>query len=140
MLLRLTGTQLEQLRSYLWRIGHVKFQYSKKDLEKIDEEVGLDRIPPPVNKKYWHDWAERGQGAEEVNYWNMDLIPVIENEVDLHIRNRIHDEINIVGIPDIEYVAPGFNGVPGVAIMFGGDHGDKNLPFTTKIQISHRLT
>ena len=35
----------------------------------------------------------------------------------------------------IDYVADGFD-TPGVTVLFGGDHGDKNCPISCKINLS----
>ena len=47
-LLGLNDQQLQQMRSYMKRIGKVELRHSKKELFDIDTEVGLDHIPEPV--------------------------------------------------------------------------------------------
>jgi len=72
---------------------------------------------------------------EKIDHWNVSLLREIAAEVDLHISHRFDTEENLSAIPTIDYDAPGFT-EPGVAAIFGGDHGDKAFPFSVKLNLT----
>ena len=142
-LLGLNDQQLQQMRSYLKRMGKVELQHSKKDLLAIDTEVGLDHIPQPVFGSFTYEWASSNNKSkkrtppEKCNYWTTSLSSQVLAEVDLHIQHLFQLNGDLNTIPTLDYPSPGFGAAgDGIVILFGGDHGDTSCPVSAKINFS----
>jgi hypothetical protein len=84
-----------------------------------------------------HEWSKNKsketKPPEEVEYWNACLLSEIEAEVDIHLM--LAETESIESIPTIDYMADGFS-QPGITVLIGGDHGDKNCPISAKLNLS----
>ena len=143
-ILNLNGKQQQQMRSYMNRIGNVQLSYKQMDLAKIDSEVGVHAVEAPVFGVYTHEWAltkskkHEKRLPEKCHYWNVDLSAQVCAEIDLHIQHKLtmnnsnaNHSIEMV----IDYMSPGFDS-KGIAILFGGDHGDKSCPMSVKMNLA----
>jgi len=144
---RLTGinnTQMAKLRSFLRTVGQAELKFSKKEIARIDGDVGLnDTLPDPIFNTYTLEWATTsGKGAEKkppenCSYWNTaDLLMEVAAEIDLLMSAICLQQPGLVTPSLLDHLAPGFETSPGVTVLFGGDHGAGSCPCSLKINFS----
>jgi hypothetical protein len=139
----LNYVQLKKIRSFLWVVGQVILQYSEKELQRIDVDVGNDRTAFDTSfGTITYEWCQtkgkEKKPPEEVNDWNSSLLREIEAEIDIYLcmlflKESVPD--SNATIPTIDYNADGFD-KPGITILIGGDHGDGHCPITAKLNLS----
>jgi hypothetical protein len=138
---RLNDVQMKNIQSFLRQIGKVNLQMSLKEQERIDIQVGLHRTKDATFGSHLHEWSltkgKEKKPPEQVHYWNSDLGKEVEAEVDLYLQHLLvkEENKNIIGIPNIDYAADGFERY-GITVLFGGDYGDKHCPISCKINLS----
>jgi hypothetical protein len=108
-------------------------------------QVGWHRTKDAVFGSHIHEWAKtkgkEKKQPEQVYYWNSKLSSEIEAEVDLYLQHLFvldstdQQYKNESDFPLLDYVGDGFPN-PGMTVLFGGDHGDKNCPISCKINLS----
>jgi hypothetical protein len=60
----------------------------------------------------------------------------VEAEVDLYLMHLFMESGNTYdAMPILDYIAGGFD-KPGITVLFGGDHGNKNCPISCKLNLS----
>ena len=149
----LNDVRLKKLRSFLRQVAGINIQLAQKEIDRIDIQVGLHRTKEAIFGSHLHQWSQ-SKGKEKkppelVHFWNCDLANEIEAVVDLYLRHLLlaaaDDDAEsetqctirnaVDGIPSLDYVGDGFV-KPGVTLLFGGDHGDRNCPISCKINLS----
>ena len=137
----LNNAQLKKIRSFLQHIGGVTLKFAAKDLETIDRQIGLTEAEPLVQcGSHMYEWADsKSKGKEKrppelCNYWTANVFKEIEAEVDMFLHDQMGDNASR-NIPTIDYDVNGFEG-RGVAVVFGGDHGDKACPISMKLNLT----
>ncbi|CAB9527704.1 unknown protein [Seminavis robusta] len=143
----LNDVRMKKVKSFLKNVGKVNLIQSTKEMSRIDTEVGLKRTMDVMFGSCVYEWSKtkgkEKKAPEEIHYWNASLFEEIEAEVDIHLKHRFlqesgKDKINN-NIPLLDYKADGFD-KPGVTILFGGDHSDKNCPISAKLNFASPVT
>ena len=145
---RLTGmnnTQMTTLRSHLRNVGKCELKMTKKEVLRIDTDVGLDMTMPDVHfDTCTFEWATKsGKGGEKkppetCPYWNSNLLLEVGAEIDLALTSLFPEKLNNNNaIPSLDYRAPGFDvNCPGIVVLFGGDHGAGACPCSMKLNFA----
>jgi len=139
----INGTQMEKLRSYLKNVGKADLKYGKREILRIDNNVGLhSTTPAPVFSNYTHEWATTsGKGVEkkpleQCQFWTSDILLEVASEVDLALTTLFLEKLDDSPThPVLDCGAPGFV-EPGVVVLFGGNHGAGRCPCHLKINFS----
>ena len=144
---RLNDIARKRVRSFLRCVGNINLQLSIKDQQRIDVDVGLYRTEKAFFGSHLYEWSlmkgKETKAPELVRFWNSVLANEVEAEVDLYLRHLFsglgddteEDKDVITEMPSLDYLGPGFP-QPGVTVLFGGDHGDKNCPISCKLNLS----
>ena len=137
----------KRVRSFLRCVGNINLQLSIKDQQRIDVDVGLYRTEKAFFGSHLYEWSlmkgKETKAPELVQFWNSVLANEVEAEVDLYLRHLFsglgddteEDKDVVTEMPSLDYLGPGFP-QPGVTVLFGGDHGDKNCPISCKLNLS----
>ena len=138
----INDTQLQKIRSFLRNIGKTELKHSKKEIERIDADVGLHKsMPVPLCSNCTLEWSTTsGKGVEkkppeQCSFWNCDILLEVAAEIDLLLLELFLEEPDLKTIPLLDYPAPGFD-VAGIVALFGGDHGAGSCPCHLKINFS----
>ena len=126
-------SRMRKIRSFLKQVGKVNLQMSVKEHHRLDLQVGLHRTTATIGSCL-HDWTatvgKDTKAPEQVHCWNCNLSSEIEAEVDLYFMHLfLSSDKTLDTMPVLDYVAGGFD-KPGITVLFGGDHGDKNCPIS----------
>jgi len=145
----INGTQMSKLRSFLKHVGNAELKLSKKDIERIDHDVGIHKCTPaPVFNSFTLEWSSvtgknnEKKPPETCCCWNCDLLQEIADEIDLQLHSMFlekpgaPDNNHGTRIPSLDYSAPGFDNSPGVVVLFGGDHGAGACPCHLKLNFA----
>ena len=145
----INGTQMGKLRSFLKNVGKAELKLTKKEIERIDHDVGLHKCtPPPMFNSFTLEWSTtRGNNVdkkppEKCECWNCELLLEVAAEIDLLLHAIFLDkpgapvDTNGRRIPLLDYNAPGFDDSPGIVVLFGGDHGAGACPCHLKLNFS----
>ena len=140
----INNTQMTMLRSYLRTVGKCELKMSKKELMRIDKDVGLDKTMPDVHfDTYTLEWASTsGKSGEKkppetCPHWNSNLLLEVAAEIDLVLTSLFLEKPDNITVPSLDYGAPGFNiNSPGIVVLFGGDHGAGACPCSLKLNFS----
>jgi len=145
---RLAGindTQMTKMRSFLKNVGKAELKMSKKEIRRIDADVGLNSTMPEVHfNTYTLEWATTsGKSAEKkapetCPYWNSNLLLEVAAEIDLVLASLFlekPEDNNTLRV--LDYRAPDFDdNRPGIVVLFGGDHGAGACPCSMKLNFS----
>ena len=137
----INNQQMERLRSFTRTVGKADLKYQKKEIARIDTDVGIHPTnPEPVFRKHTLEWATTSGSdvkkklPEQCSYWNTDVLLEVASEVDMIVSTIFLQKSD--GSPTtstasttlqptlqpLDYDAPGF-ATRGVVVLFGGDHG-----------------
>jgi len=142
----LTGindTQMSKLRSFLRHVGNAELKLTKTEVLRIDRDVGLSptAMPTATFDTYTFEWSATGTSNEKklpetCTFWNSDLMVEVAAEIDLLHHSQFLDKPDMRTMDSLDYYAPGFDNVPGIVVLFGGDHGAGACPCSLKLNLS----
>ena len=144
---RLTGIndlQMSKMRSFLKNVGKADLKYNKKEIARIDNDVGLHKAMPDASfGNYMLEWAiTKGKGNEKklpesCSFWNCDMLLEVAAEIDLHLHTHFLEKPDFkIASGLLDYGAPGFINSPGIVVLFGGDHGAGACPVSLKLNLT----
>jgi len=139
----INDTQMSKLRSFLKHVGNAGLKLSKREVIRIDRDVGLTPtvMPTATFQSYTFEWSSARLSANDkkppeiCTFWNSDLLVEVAAEIDLLHHGMFLDNPEMAGIPSLDYDATGF-AHPGIIVLFGGDHGAGACPCSLKLNFS----
>jgi len=136
----LNNTQMSELRSHLRNIGKGVLSCNKKELARIDHDVGLHNMPEAIFDSCTVEWAKVASSEkkppETCSFWNGDILLEAATEIDMTMSEFWLVDSKSMTPPSLDYAAPGFEERPVTTVSFGGDHGQGACPCSLKINFS----
>ena len=147
---RLTGIndkQMAKLRSYLSHVGNAELKLVKKEVNRIDKDVGnvAEAAAAATFDTCNLEWSTTNRKGvekklpEQCSFWNAELLLEVAAEIDLLFHAMLAEKVEVnmtaVPYPSLDYVPSGFQ-LPGIIVLFGGDHGAGACPCSMKLNFS----
>jgi hypothetical protein len=126
---RLTSRQLLNLAGFFRVRYHIKLENDPKEIKALQSCTGS--ILLPIFGRYEYDNPKHG--LEICRYWTLSLSEEAERIVDEHLATMAR---NGEPLSSFDYQSPIKEDLPGMNVVFGGDHGDTAFRYHMKLQFS----